>query len=261
MSDARLTNFAVRCVCGQTVAGRRGKAYRPVSCPGCGSEYLIRPAVEGAAQARRRLWPAAVAVAAVLAAAAVASLFLFRADSEPAGSPGFDGHLEAAERRAEVEQRRREAAVVADLLFESLPEVLTSVPGVPRGVAAAEFARRYRGRAVLFDAAVSREGGAVRVDYELRTREGPVDVRWGELAVFDGLPLAEPTRLIFGVRLDKVERDAAGRWTLFLEADGGVLLTDGRVLACTALPSLDEQTRAALARQARWVGTRRSRDP
>ncbi|HEY8505643.1 MAG TPA: hypothetical protein VIL46_13745, partial [Gemmataceae bacterium] len=163
------------------------------------------------------------------------------------------GLLSPGERR-HLRQLGAQAAVLRDLLFESLPEVLRTAPGVPDAVWAAEFERRYRGKAVVFDALMHRDAaGEYHLDYALFTREGEVRVLWHEVELFRRLPLEEPRRLIFGARLASASRDATGRWQVRLQPGGTVLFTDPEMFTGTTLPPADDETRAVLRRQAEWL--------
>ena len=67
------------------------------------------------------------------------------------------------------------------------------------------------------------------------------------------LPLAEPTRLLFGVRLAGVRRDTPTSWEVVFEPESGVLLTDpGAAAVCC--PYLGEaELRTLVQRQAEWL--------
>ena len=151
-----------------------------------------------------------------------------------------------------VQQLRKQAALMADLLSEPLPEVLRAAKGLPDRAWQEQFRQRYRGRAILFDARVQREPGGLVLDYRLTGPDGDIRLLLDEVTVFRRLPLAVPQRLLFGVRLADARRDPRGGWVVRLEPDGGVLITDVRMLAGTSLPP-DQELIDVLRRQANWL--------
>jgi hypothetical protein len=165
----------------------------------------------------------------------------------------YPGFLSGAERK-ELSQLYRQAALLVDVLSQSLEEILFQ--------AAAEgddqewqslFADRYKGKAVVFFAEVRRDGQAnYQLDYDVFVREKRATVELGNVRLLRALRLDRPQRLLFGVRLASVGLEAGGTWVIRFEPDSGVLLTDlGAVAACYSRPldGLDE----VLQRQAAWI--------
>lgn len=154
----------------------------------------------------------------------------------------------------QLNQLHRQAALLADLLTESLEEILRHAAGLEKGEWQEVFARRYQGKAFVFDAEVRRDAaGRYAMDYRLRAGDEPVRLELGELKLLRALPLDEPRRLLFGARLASARREERGAWVVRLDPDSGVLLTDpSEATACCANPP-DADLREVLERQAAWI--------
>lgn len=167
------------------------------------------------------------------------------------------GALTAAEGR-ELDRLRRQAALLQDLLSESLGEILQSAAGTREEERQARFKQRYHNQAVIFDDWVTRDaaGKFELSTYEVRAPGEPARVELNDLKLLAALPLAEPRRLLFGARLaalSREERGGHGLWVIHLDPESGVLLTDEEV-ACACCPRpLDADLRAVLQRQAEWA--------
>jgi hypothetical protein len=166
----------------------------------------------------------------------------------------------------DVTQLHRQAALLADLLTEPLGGILHSAKGMPEEEWEAQFASRYRGHAVIFDADVTRDGaGQYRLDYQLMTDERrpapeegrrdepPPRIEVGDLRLLAALPRDRPPRLLFGARLASVAREPPGVWVIRFEPDSGVLLTDPAVVAACCPPPVDEDLLAVSRRQKAWL--------
>jgi hypothetical protein len=162
--------------------------------------------------------------------------------------------LPASEGR-ELAQLQRQAALLADLLTESLEDVLSRIRGLPEREGQSVFNRRYKGKAVLFYARVRRDAaGQYHLDYALTEGDHPARLELADLRLLEKLPLEDGPLLLFGARLAGVHREPAGSWVLGLEPDSGVLLTDrGAALACCFRAWDDEPLDEVLARQAAWL--------
>jgi hypothetical protein len=161
--------------------------------------------------------------------------------------------LLADDRREQFRQWHRQAALLADLLAESLGEIFQHSLGLDEREWQAAFQERYAGKAFVLDTRVRRDpGGHVTVDYQLAGGGLPGDWDVEAFALFRQLPLAQPQRLVFGARLAEVARTARDRWRARPEADSGVLITDPAVVTGLSIP-LDDETRAVLRRQAAWA--------
>lgn len=153
----------------------------------------------------------------------------------------------------QLSQLSRQAALLADLLHEPLAVLLQLAAGVPDQEWQAVFARHYAGKSVVFDTVVRRTAdGQYEMEYVIR--EGPTHgkLHLEDVALLRKLPLEQPTRLLFGVRLAGVYREQNG-WRIRLQPESGVLLTDpAAVEAC--LPLVDEEAmRDVLANQSKWL--------
>jgi hypothetical protein len=141
--------------------------------------------------------------------------------------------LPAPERR-QLASLLRQAELLADLLSESLQEILGRAVEVPHPEEwQAQFANRYRGRAVVFDDVVRQDemGRYHLLDWgNLRIGGRTVRVELGTL----NLPaLDSPQRLLFGARLASIAVEAGGIWVVRFAPDSSVLLTDpGAITAC-----------------------------
>jgi hypothetical protein len=163
--------------------------------------------------------------------------------------------LSRAERR-ELSQLHRQAALMANLLPESLGEILHHAAELVHQDEQEwqrVFAERYRGKSLVFDAEIGRDdGGRIEISYAffVRGRQARLDLT--NLQLFKTLPLQQPQRLLFGLRLADVRLEAEGIWAIRFESDGGVLLTDlGAAAACCAQP--EEELRELVERQAAWL--------
>jgi hypothetical protein len=167
-------------------------------------------------------------------------------------NPGLLSHAE----RRELTQLHRQAALLANLLPESLEEILRHGAELVhqdeqewQGV----FADRYRGKAIVFDAEVQRDrDGSFQISYTVfvRGREARLDLT--NVRLFNSLLMQEPRRLLFGLRLAEIHLEAEGMWVIGFEPDSGVLLTDlGAAAACCSQP--EEDLRDLVERQTEWL--------
>jgi hypothetical protein len=157
-----------------------------------------------------------------------------------------------------LNQKLRETSLLADLLSESLDEILERAARLPEDEWKAQFEKRYRGtgsaNAVVFDAEVRQIGPRrYRLDWELSAGTEPARVEIDELRFLEDLPLQEPRRLLFGARLGSIQREQNGVWVVRFEPTSGVLLTDPRALSVRYPAPVDDEIKGLLERQRRWV--------
>jgi hypothetical protein len=157
-----------------------------------------------------------------------------------------------------LNQRHRETSLVADLLSESLGEILVRAARSHEDEWRAQFEKRYRGpgqaNGVVFDADVRRDAaGQYHLDWELKAGDEPARLEIGDLAFLRDLPLSEPRRLIFGARLGSIAREQNGVWVVRFDPISGVLLTDPRTLTTCYPGPVDEELLEILERQRAWV--------
>src|SRR5262249_34701738 len=125
---------------------------------------------------------------------------------------GRPGLLPSAEAR-DLTQLDRQADLLADLLTESLEQILARAGGPDDREWQGVFVRRYKDKAVVFDADVRRDAaGQYHFSYILRTGDEVHRVAVEDLKVLAALPLERPSRLLFGGRLAAVQREPPGRW-------------------------------------------------
>jgi hypothetical protein len=159
------------------------------------------------------------------------------------------------EEHRHLAQLHRQAALLTDNLDLSLQQILEQAATTDAQEWQAQFTRRYRGRAVVFDGVLRRDlGGQVRMlDYFLFVKNEPVRLEWQELRLLAPLPLQEPQRLLFGARLASARREDRGMWVVRFEPDSGVLITDPGAAAAVCLQPVDEPLREVLQRQQAWL--------
>jgi hypothetical protein len=158
----------------------------------------------------------------------------------------------------DVSQLLRQADVLRRLLREPLGDILQTAATQDEKEWEAQFADRYRGQAVVFDADVFREGGnQFRLDFEVRAGAGPARVDVNDLKVLAALPRNRPPRLLFGACLDRIARGDNGVWVIHFDPNSGVLLTDPGAVAACCPPPLDDadrdQRNALVQRQQQWL--------
>jgi hypothetical protein len=169
-----------------------------------------------------------------------------------------DRRLSLAQRR-NVVRLRRQAALLVDLSDVPLEAIIRHAREVSPDEWQLVFPRRYQGRAILFDAEVTRTAtGRYEIDYALQVGNQTGRVALGDLDLVRQLGkqthLDQPTRLIVGGRLGGVAQDPAGTWVISLLAESGVLMTD-RVAVVAACPGLadDAELEELLKRQRAWL--------
>jgi hypothetical protein len=175
------------------------------------------------------------------------------AQSHPEFLPSADLH--------ELNQLCRETSLLADLLSESLEEILLRASRSQEEEWQAQFRQRYKGpektNAVVFDAEVRRDGaGRYHLDWHLQAGVEPARIEMDDLAVLRGLPLTEPRRLLFGARLASMAREQNGVWVVRFEPDSGVLITNRQAATACCPPPLDADLLGVLDRQRQWLQER-----
>jgi hypothetical protein len=83
-----------------------------------------------------------------------------------------------------------------------------------------------------------------------------VHVELDGLKILGLLKPGSSTRVLFGARLNSVDREERGLWSVRFQPDSGVFLTDSRLVELTCPPPDDERTlRKLLEDQAIWATT------
>ncbi|MCI0461598.1 MAG: hypothetical protein L0Z62_32005 [Gemmataceae bacterium] len=165
-----------------------------------------------------------------------------------------DPRLCGRAQRLELAQLRRQAGLLVDLLSESLGEVVQHAAGVQEREWQADFPHRYQGRALVLDLEL-RPGLGGRLDYDLLlpVRGELAQAELNDLALLRRLPLEQPQRVVFGVRLASVRREPGRSWVVRFEPDSAVLLTDPEAAVACFLSPDDPEVRALLQRQTEWT--------
>jgi hypothetical protein len=158
--------------------------------------------------------------------------------------------------RHQLAQLYRQADLLSDLLSESLEEILRHAADLMADPDEwqREFAKRYRGKSVVFDAEVRPDPiRQFQLDYTVFLDDRPAVLDLADVQLLHLLPLDKPQRLLFGLRLARVDLQPGGIWAIHFEPDSGVLLTDAdTAAACCLQPAEDfeEITRRQLLWQA-----------
>jgi hypothetical protein len=155
----------------------------------------------------------------------------------------------------ELDQLHRQAALLADLLTDSLEEIGARIDSLEPRESEATFAKRYRGKSVIFYTTARRDpAGRITMHYRLAGGRHQVRLELSDLKLLQRLPLQQPQLLLFGVRLAGVRREPDGSLLISLDPDSGVLITDpGAAEACCFQPPDEAQFRSTLERQASWL--------
>lgn len=162
------------------------------------------------------------------------------------------GEYRGAEVSHEIRDGARQAEIFADLVPERLETILDEARAAPVDSWAGTFRSKYRGRTVALDVIVTAlpDGGrGHEVDYRVLA-PGAVDpvvarLDFSGFRLFERSPLKVGDRVIFGARLESLERDRdaepGGRkgWRLTLQPDSGVNLTRVRALEALGMPIED----------------------
>jgi hypothetical protein len=175
-------------------------------------------------------------------------LAVAKADAALAGAEAL-----SASDQAELTQLHAEAALLAGLSDVSLEEILRHGAGLPGPEWEAAFARRYRGKAIVFDLELTPTAEGYQHAYRVAAgdREGRLSLEG--LALLRALPRDGPSHVVFGARLASARREPPGDWVIRLVPGSGVLLTDAEAVAWCCPGLADADARALFERQRTWV--------
>lgn len=154
-----------------------------------------------------------------------------------------------------LEQLRRQSDLLAHLLDVPLEDIVHQAMQHPNDEEWRAKFEDYRGRTVIFDDLVRRDGrGRPSLGVLLiRVSDREARVALEDLTLVRQFPHDPPLRWIFGARLAHCRREDGGTWVLGFEPESTVLLTDADAASvCCPLP-LDEATLAVLKRQRTWL--------
>jgi len=167
-------------------------------------------------------------------------------------------HALTPTQRRRLDQLHRQAALMADLLSESLEDILrqaSELEGLGEHEWHAAFSERYHGKSVIFDAEVAWDAAVgYRLGWDMFVRGARVRIELTDLRLLRALPLERPRRLLFGARLASAGLEAGGAWVVRFQPDSGVLITDaGVATACRLGQAPDPPLLDVLLRQQRWA--------
>jgi hypothetical protein len=165
--------------------------------------------------------------------------------------------LEPGEHRR-LNQLQRQADLLARLLTVPLEELVRQARLVADPEEWALQLADHRGRGVVFDDAVRRDGlgRPVLIHHVIEVGDVTVRLALEDLTLLQDLPLDDAPRLLFGARLSDCSREDGGAWVLRFEPDSGVLFTDAEAVAAVASVSLEPGLAQTLLRQQRWLDER-----
>jgi len=162
------------------------------------------------------------------------------------------GLLSVAERK-EMSRQQRQAAIVADLLSESLADVVRSSIGTPETEWQNIFARRYAGRSLIHYETIHRDAaGNYHGEYRVQVTGAECRIDRKALKILKDVDLSSPQRVLIGFRLASLRRDPQGGWTASLDPESGVFLTDPAMLKGLSIPD-DVEVQEVMKRQKAWV--------
>jgi hypothetical protein len=154
--------------------------------------------------------------------------------------------------RKRLMQQQRQAAILADLLSESPAEIARQSLGLPEREWREIFRERHAGRSLILDDTIHRDAsGQYHQDLKITLQNLEMKYDLASVKLLQSLPLQHPQRLLIGVRLAGVRKDAAS-WTIQLDPEGGVLMTDEEMLSGLSIP-VDSALREVLKRQQSWL--------
>lgn len=159
------------------------------------------------------------------------------------------------QQHAHLAQLRRQVDLLARLLDQPLEEMVLQAMQHRSDEEWAEKFGHYRGRTVVFDDVLRRDGQGRPVlgSYAVRVMGVEARVALEDLVLLQHLALDPPRRCLFGARLASCRREEGGIWVIRFESDSAVLLTDeSAAAACCPLP-LDKDLLDVLERQKKWL--------
>ncbi len=156
------------------------------------------------------------------------------------------------------EQRRllrlhRQSSLLADLLAESPAAIVRHSVGMSDADWQDVFRQRYAGRSMVLDDTISRNAaGQYQYSFRIVVLNNEARIDLSRLKALHDLPLLQPQRMLLGLRLESVRREAPGGWTILPDPDSGVLFTDPELLTGLSIP-VDAELREVLKRQLTWL--------
>src|SRR5262249_46494470 len=139
-----------------------------------------------------------------------------------------------------------------DLLTESPAEIIRNSVGLPEGEWKAVFARNYAHRSIILDDTIHRDGSGYHLGFRMRVAGSAARWDLSQLTALKSVDLFQPRRLLLGLRLAGIRREANGDWVVLPEPDSGVLFTDPRFFAGLSVV-VDHEMEQVLKAQQEWV--------
>jgi hypothetical protein len=154
-----------------------------------------------------------------------------------------------------VRQLAREAAVLSDLLAESLEEILQHAAGLEAKEWQLEFRHRYQGKAILLDGEFFKDAaGNWQCDYQLFAGKDKAKLEFSSLVLPPKLSLQGRQRMVLGLRLENVRLEPPGpAWVVRLEKNSEVFLTELGAARMVCPDLAEDEAQKLLALQATWI--------
>jgi hypothetical protein len=156
----------------------------------------------------------------------------------------------------EVDQLAREVALFADLPERSLEELFQAVRSTSPQDAVEHFQGKLKNPSLILDIYVSPSAAdpdTFRVDAKVMVGSDATRIDLSDCRLFKLLSPGPSTRVIFGARIQSVERTKESEdWIIRFMPESGLLITSELCLEKINWP-VDEATRTLLERQAKWV--------
>jgi hypothetical protein len=157
-----------------------------------------------------------------------------------------------AARRQEVAQLQHQAGIVADLLTEAPAEIIHNSLGMPQAEWQAIFAHNYAHRSIILDDTIHRDASGYHLSFKMRVAGAAAHWDLNQLSVLKSVDLFQPRRIVLGLRLAEIRRNAKGGWLVIPEPDSGVLFTDARFFVGLSV-AVDREMEQVLKAQQEWV--------
>jgi hypothetical protein len=158
----------------------------------------------------------------------------------------------SAARGREATQLQRQAGIVADLLTEAPTEIIRNSLGMPEAEWQANFARNYAHRSIILDDTVHKDASGYHLGFKMRVAGNAAHWDLHELSVLRSVDLFQPRRIILGLRLAEIRREAKGGWLVIPEPNSGVLFIDPRFFVGLSV-AVDREMEQVLKAQQEWV--------
>jgi hypothetical protein len=155
----------------------------------------------------------------------------------------------------QLRQQQRQAAIVNELLSEPLSEIIMHAVGTSEAEWQETFRRRYWNRSFILDDTLHRDAlGAMHYNFRIQAGGATGQLELDDLTLLRAVSLSAPQRVVIGMRLSSIRRDAGGSWIIHPAPDSGVLITDEQLVSALSVP-LDAELKLVLQRQEIWLAS------